>query len=87
MSSRAKGRAGQRPARKAFLPGEGGKAHLTSLEGLAALSLDALSSVAYGPEAIVLVLIAAGTGALAPPCRSPWSSPRCWRCWSSPTAR
>ncbi|MGW7578156.1 APC family permease [Streptomyces sp. NPDC054765] len=44
--------------------GEGDKHHLTSLEGLAALSLDALSSVAYGPEAIVLVLIAAGTGAL-----------------------
>jgi amino acid transporter len=33
--------------------------------GLAALSLDALSSVAYGPEAIVLVLIAAGTAALS----------------------
>ena len=32
--------------------------------GLAALSLDALSSVAYGPEAMLLVLIAAGTGAL-----------------------
>ncbi|MEU8590805.1 amino acid permease [Streptomyces sp. NPDC048664] len=45
-------------------PGEGEKGHLTSLEGLAALSLDALSSVAYGPEAIVLVLVAAGTGAL-----------------------
>ncbi|MYV39090.1 amino acid permease [Streptomyces sp. SID1328] len=45
-------------------PGEGERHHLTSLEGLAALSLDALSSVAYGPEAIVLVLIAAGTGAL-----------------------
>ncbi|MGW9029473.1 APC family permease [Streptomyces sp. NPDC055722] len=45
-------------------PGEGEKHHLTSLEGLAALSLDALSSVAYGPEAIVLALIAAGTGAL-----------------------
>jgi hypothetical protein len=28
------------------------------------LSLDALSSVAYGPEAIVLVLVAAGVGAL-----------------------
>lgn len=37
---------------------------LTVLSGLAALSLDALSSVAYGPEAIVLVLAAAGTGAL-----------------------
>ncbi|MEU2864377.1 APC family permease [Streptomyces mirabilis] len=45
--------------------GEGDKHHLTSVEGLAALSLDALSSVAYGPEAIVLVLIAAGTGALS----------------------
>ena len=32
---------------------------LTALEGLAALSLDALSSVAYGPEAIVIVLVAA----------------------------
>ncbi|KOU42733.1 APC family permease [Streptomyces sp. WM6378] len=44
--------------------GEGDKYRLTSVEGLAALSLDALSSVAYGPEAIVLVLVAAGTGAL-----------------------
>ncbi|MBV8991545.1 MAG: APC family permease [Solirubrobacterales bacterium] len=33
--------------------------------GLAALSLDALSSVAYGPEAMVLVLITAGTGAVS----------------------
>jgi amino acid transporter len=33
--------------------------------GLAALSLDALSSVAYGPEAMVLVLITAGIGALS----------------------
>ncbi len=32
--------------------------------GLAALSLDALSSVAYGPEAIMAVLILAGVGAL-----------------------
>ncbi|GGN30777.1 APC family permease [Streptomyces fuscichromogenes] len=45
-------------------PGEGDKHRLTSLEGLAALSLDALSSVAYGPEAIVLALVVAGTGAL-----------------------
>jgi amino acid transporter len=37
---------------------------LTALEGLAALSLDALSSVAYGPEAIVIVLAAAGAAAL-----------------------
>ncbi len=34
------------------------------LGGLAALSLDALSSVAYGPEAMALVLVLAGTGAL-----------------------
>jgi amino acid transporter len=33
---------------------------LTAFEGLAALSLDALSSVAYGPQAIVIVLAAAG---------------------------
>jgi amino acid transporter len=38
---------------------------LTAFEGLAALSLDALSSVAYGPEAIVVVLAAAGTVGLA----------------------
>jgi len=33
---------------------------LTVVGGLAALSLDALSSVAYGPEAILVVLVAAG---------------------------
>jgi amino acid transporter len=37
---------------------------LTAVEGLAALSLDALSSVAYGPEAILVVLVAAGATAL-----------------------
>src|ERR1700683_3600796 len=37
---------------------------LTAFEGLAALSLDALSSVAYGPQAIVIVLGAAGAPAL-----------------------
>jgi amino acid transporter len=37
---------------------------LTSLEGLAALSLDALSSVAYGPQAIIIVLATAGLVAL-----------------------
>jgi amino acid transporter len=40
------------------------KEQITSTEGLPALSLDALSSVAYGPEAIILVLAAAGTSAL-----------------------
>jgi amino acid transporter len=37
---------------------------LSVLGGLSALSLDALSSVAYGPEAMVLVLVTAGAGAL-----------------------
>ncbi len=40
------------------------KERLTALGGLAALSLDALSSVAYGPEAILIVLVAAGSSAL-----------------------
>ncbi|GAA2999012.1 APC family permease [Kitasatospora albolonga] len=34
---------------------------LTALGGLSALSLDAMASVAYGPESIVLVLAAAGS--------------------------
>jgi amino acid transporter len=37
---------------------------LTAVQGLAALSLDALSSVAYGPEAILVVLVAAGAAGL-----------------------
>jgi amino acid transporter len=37
---------------------------LTATGGLAALSLDALSSVAYGPEAIVLILVAGGAAAV-----------------------
>ena len=40
------------------------KSKLTALEGLAALSLDALSSVAYGPQAILIVLATAGAVAL-----------------------
>jgi len=46
-------------------PDEEERHRLTTLSGLAALSLDALSSVAYGPEAIVVVLVAAGTAGLA----------------------
>ncbi|AZM52349.1 amino acid permease [Streptomyces sp. WAC 01529] len=41
-------------------PDTGERHRLTALTGLAALSLDAMASVAYGPEAIVLVLAAAG---------------------------
>ncbi len=37
---------------------------ITPAEGLPALSLDALTSVAYGPEAIIVVLAVAGAGAL-----------------------
>jgi amino acid transporter len=40
------------------------KEQISSTEGLPALSLDALTSVAYGPEAIILVLAVAGAGAL-----------------------
>ena len=42
----------------------GERERLTALGGLAALSLDALSSVAYGPEAILVVLVTAGVSAL-----------------------
>ena len=41
-----------------------GKDRITPIEGLSALSLDALTSVAYGPEAIILVLAVAGASAL-----------------------
>ncbi|WP_371637348.1 APC family permease [Streptomyces zaomyceticus] len=40
--------------------GAGERHKLTALQGLAALSLDAMASVAYGPESIVLVLAVAG---------------------------
>ena len=40
------------------------KEQITPVEGLSALSLDALTSVAYGPEAIIIVLALAGAGAL-----------------------
>ena len=44
--------------------GGSGKDRITPVEGLSALSLDALTSVAYGPEAIIVVLAVAGAGAL-----------------------
>ena len=43
---------------------EATKEQITPVEGLSALSLDALTSVAYGPEAIIVVLAVAGVGAL-----------------------
>jgi amino acid transporter len=52
-----------RPRRRAGKHSDSGH-DLTVRAGLAALSLDALSSVAYGPEAMMLVLVLAGTSAL-----------------------
>jgi amino acid transporter len=49
-----------RPLRRS----EASKEQITPVEGLSALSLDALTSVAYGPEAIIVVLALAGAGAL-----------------------
>jgi amino acid transporter len=46
-------------------PPEAHHEEITSLEGIPALSLDAISSVAYGPEAMLVVLASAGAGALA----------------------
>ncbi len=43
---------------------EASKEKINPVEGLSALSLDALTSVAYGPEAIIVVLAGAGAGAL-----------------------
>lgn len=45
-------------------PDTGERHRLTATAGFAALSLDAMASVAYGPEAIVLVLAAAGARGL-----------------------
>ncbi|MDP9866928.1 MULTISPECIES: APC family permease [Streptosporangium] len=53
------------PATSKEPPDSGGERHrLTVTGGLAALSLDAMASVAYGPEAIVLVLAVAGGAGL-----------------------
>jgi len=53
--------------RRRRLPGRQPKeqgAELGVLAGLAALSLDALSSVAYGPQAMIMVLVLAGGAAI-----------------------
>jgi len=65
IPSQRPGRAlGRRHTRVQLRHGENEKQHPTSLEGLSALSLDALSSVAYGPEAIAIILAAAGSAAV-----------------------
>ncbi|MFD7500279.1 APC family permease [Streptomyces sp. NPDC059850] len=57
--------AGEEPPDTGVRPDGPGERHrLTATQGLAALSLDAMASVAYGPEAIVLVLAAAGAHGL-----------------------
>ncbi|HEX4011106.1 MAG TPA: APC family permease [Solirubrobacteraceae bacterium] len=63
-----------RPDRRGLMPGAGARPRagkhaegghdLDVPRGLAALSLDALTSVAYGPEAIMIVLFGAGVSAL-----------------------
>ena len=57
------------------------KRRLTTAGGLAALSLDAMASVAYGPEAIAIVLAGAGAHGLGYTCRSAGPSLPCWGCW------
>jgi amino acid transporter len=52
------------PAQPDQVAADDERQRLTAVEGLAALSLDALSSVAYGPEAILVVLVAAGVAGL-----------------------
>src|SRR5580698_4945009 len=51
------------PPKRATHDGSG-KDRITPVQGLSALSLDALTSVAYGPEAIIVVIAVAGAGAL-----------------------
>ncbi len=56
---------GAAPDSEAETDAEGRSEEITSLEGIPALSLDAISSVAYGPQAMLVVLATAGAGALA----------------------
>ena len=63
MSASAPTRVRHRTTRRAGKHADAGH-DLTVRGGLAALSLDALSSVAYGPESMVLILVLAGAGAL-----------------------
>ena len=54
------------PANEVTGHGAGGHSEeITTLEAIPALSLDAISSVAYGPEAMLVVLAGAGAGALS----------------------
>ena len=55
---------GRRPGQWRRSGRQRAEGELGVLGGLAALSLDALSSVAYGPQAMISVLLLAGTGAV-----------------------
>src|ERR1039458_1143380 len=50
-------------------PSEAAKEEINPIEGLSALSLDALTSVAYGPQALLVALGAGGLTALR---LAPW---------------
>ncbi|WP_433173963.1 APC family permease [Actinoallomurus sp. CA-150999] len=54
----------RKPAPRPGSPDESDRHRLSVVGGLAALSLDAMASVAYGPEAIVIVLAVAGGAGL-----------------------
>ncbi len=43
----------------------GQRSHLTALQGIPALCLDAMSSVAYGPQAVAAILVTAGAAAVS----------------------
>ena len=47
--------------------------------GLAVFSSDAMSSVAYAPQELMLILALAGAARLPWPCRSQSASSSCWR--------
>ncbi|WP_424887590.1 APC family permease [Streptomyces sp. XH2] len=59
-NQRPEGAGEEPPDTGAAQPSAEDRHRLTAPQGLAALSLDAMASVAYGPESIVLVLAAAG---------------------------
>ncbi|MCA6091552.1 APC family permease [Streptomyces sp. SCA3-4] len=63
-SEHASGTGEEPPDTGAARTAEEDRHRLTATQGLAALSLDAMASVAYGPEAVVLVLAAAGAHGL-----------------------
>src|SRR6476469_8984169 len=60
---------------------------LSRVTGLAVLSSDALSSVAYATDFILATLVVAGVGAFVYAIPISLSSRRCWRSSPSPIAR